>query len=74
MLWFTAGLTLTVLGLIAATAISEHRLADDGEASMAPARSSEKDLNPVQIGLEATGFAMITLSMSFNSIPDQFTT
>ena len=64
--WSTAGLNLTVLGLMAVTAASEHVL--EGEALMAPARSSEKDLKPEQVGLDATGFAMATFSVSLISI------
>lgn len=57
------GLTLTVLGLIAATAISEHALPGGGEELMLPERSE-----PVEDGLEATGFAMTTRSIPFTSI------
>lgn len=51
---------------MAATAVSEHTL--EGEALMAPARSSEKDLKVEQVGLEATGLAMTILSDSLVSI------
>lgn len=52
---------LTVLGLIAAAAVS-----GGNESLIGPARSSS--LKPVQLGLEATGFDMITRSISFTSI------
>ena len=52
---------LTVLGLVAAAAVS-----GGNEALIGPARSSS--LKPVQLGLEATGFDMITRSISFTSI------
>lgn len=63
---FTIGLNLTVLGLIAATMLSEHPLG--GETLRVPARSSEKDLKLEQVGLEATGLAITTLSASLISI------
>lgn len=64
--WSTAGLNLTVLGLMAVTAASEHVL--EGEALMAPARSLEKDLKLERGGLDATGFAITSFSVSLISI------
>jgi hypothetical protein len=55
---------------MAATAVSEHTL--EGEALMAPARSSEKDLKLEQVGLEATGLAMTILSASLVSISNKY--
>ena len=63
---FTIVLSLTVLGLMAATSVSEQTL--EGEALMAPASNSEKDLKFEQLGLEATGLAITTLSDSLISI------
>lgn len=51
---------------MAGTAVSEHSFG--GEALIAPARSSEKDLNLEQLGLDATGLAITTLSASLRSI------
>jgi hypothetical protein len=53
---------------MAVTAVSVHTL--EGEASIAPARSSEKDLKLEQVGLEATGLAITILSASLISIPN----
>lgn len=64
--WFTIGLNLTVFGLIAGTAVSEDTL--EGDASIAPVRSSVKDLKLEQVGLEATGLAITTRSASLISI------
>lgn len=62
---FTEGLNLTVLGLMGSVA-SENVLG--GEALMAPARSSEKDLKWGREGLEATGLAKTIFSASWTSI------
>lgn len=64
--WFTIGLNLTVFGLIAGTVVSEDTL--EGDASIAPVRSSVKDLKLEQVGLEATGLAITTRSASLISI------
>lgn len=63
---FATGLNLTVFGLMAAKEVSGHGVG--GEALMAPARSSEKDLKLEQVGLEATGLATTILSDSLISI------
>lgn len=63
---FTMGLNLTVFGLMAAKEVSGHEVG--GEALMAPARSSEKDLKLEQVGLEATGLATTVLSDPLSSI------
>lgn len=63
--WFNVGLNLTVLGLMGSVA-SENVLG--GEALMAPARSSEKDLKWEREGLEATGLAKTIFSASLTSI------
>lgn len=62
----TAGLNLTVFGLMAVTAFSAHTL--EGDTLMAPASNSEKDLKEEQLGLEATGLAITVLSASLTSI------
>jgi hypothetical protein len=67
---FTVGLNLKVFGLMAATAISEQSV--EGEVLMAPASNSEKDLNLEQLGLEATGLAITTLSDSLISIFNKY--
>jgi len=65
--WFNAaGLNLTVLGLMAETVAWEDSIS--GDTLIAPARSSEKDLKVEQVGLEATGLAITTLSASLISI------
>ena len=63
---FTAGLNLTVLGLIGATPLSEPILGVD--SLIAPARSSEKDLKVEKVGRDATGFVITVLSASLVSI------
>lgn len=65
----TIGLNLTIFGLIAGTAVAEDVF--EGEALMAPARSSEKDLKLEQDGLEATGLAITVLPASLTSIPNE---
>lgn len=65
------GLNRTVFGLMAAKEVSGDGVG--GEALMAPARSSEKDLKLEQLGLEATGLATTILSDSLISIFNRFT-
>ena len=64
------GLNLTVFGLMAAKEVSGHGVG--GDALMAPARSSEKDLKLEQVGFEATGLATTILSDSLISIFNKF--
>lgn len=67
---FTIGLNLTVFGLMAGTIVSEDVL--EGEALMAPERSSEKDLKLEQVGFEGTGLAITIRSASLTSISSQY--
>lgn len=68
---FTVGLNRTVFGLMAAIAISLFVL--EGEASMAPARSSGTDLKLEEVGREATGLVISGLSATLISIsPDDW--